>query len=294
MLDDTSLFINIVQHGGLSSAARVLSLPVATVTRRLQKLEQQLGYQLLHRSARQFALTQEGEVYYRAYTDLVGQFEQTRQQLSADMKQVRGKLKVLAPINISHGFLRPMWLGFARRYPEIQLEVILSNQLQDMAASKADIAVRVGPQPDSSLHQKKLGEIEKILVASPTYLAEIGAPQHPSDIKNHRVIGTTMFSKWKLNNRETGASLEVFPRFSALFNDTSFAKYLACDSQGISLLPMTEVKAEIESGDLVRILPQWRGEARGIYAVWPSGRLLNEKAKRLREYLQDYIDANLV
>jgi LysR family transcriptional regulator, transcriptional activator AphB len=281
MLDDIVLFIHIVQQGGLAGAARHLNLPPATVTRRLQKLEHQLGCQLLHRSARQCVLTGDGEVYYQSYADLAEQFEQAQRQLSEDMTQLRGKLRVLAPSNISHGFLRPFWLHFTRAYPDIQLELHL------------DIALRIGPQPDSLLYQQKLGQIDKVMVASPAYLAAQGMPVQPSDIKEHRVIGTILFPRWKLSHLETGTSQEIFPRFCSLFNDTSFAKYLACDGQGIALLPITEVKRELDNGGLLRILPQWQGEPRNIYAVWPSGKLLSEKAKVLRDSLHKFIQEHL-
>lgn len=293
MLDDIALFIHVVQHGSLSSAATHLSMPAATVTRRLQKLEQQLGSKLLHRSARQCVLTQEGEVYYKQYADLIEQFDLKQQQLSKDMTQLSGKLKVLAPMNISHVFLRQMWVGFTRRYPDIQLDLILSNQMQDMIKLKADIAVRSGPQPDSLLYQQKLGEADTILVASPAYLAEEGQPSHPSKLKEHRIVGTELIPKWKLTHITKGTTQEIFPRFSSTFNDTSFVKYLVCDGQGISLLPTTEVKDELGSGELVRILPKWCGEVRTLYVVWPTGQLLNEKAKCLREYMLAYVSEQL-
>lgn len=289
MLDDIALFIQIVRRGGLAGAATHLGLPPATVTRRLQKLEQQLGCQLLHRSARQCVLTQEGEVYYQSYADLVEQFETTRQQLNQELKQLSGKLRVLAPTNFSHGVLRPMWLEFTRSYPDIQLELILSNQMEDMVRTKADIAVRIGKQPDSLLYQQKLGQVETIVVASPGYLQKSGEPTHPAELKNHRVVGSTLRPKWVLTHGESRITQELFPRFSALSNDLNFVKHLAMDGQGIALLPVTEVQDELRSGSLARILSQWHGERREIYAVWPSGRLLNEKAKCLREHMRRYI-----
>lgn len=293
MLDDIALFIHVVRQGGLAGAARHLGLPTATVTRRIQKLEQQLGRRLLHRSARQFVLTEDGEGYFQAYADLIDRFEYVQQQLNADMQQLSGKLRVLAPTNISHGFLRPMWLGFIRTYPDIQLDLRLSNQVQDIIKSKADIALRIGPQPDSLLYQQKLGQIDKILVASPHYLQQAGTPQEPADLKDFRAIGTALSPKWKLTHAETGASHEVFPRFNAVCDDTSFVKYLVCDGQGVSLLPQTEVHDELEAGQLVRVLSPWQGEAREIFVVWPSGKLLNEKAKCLREYVRSYIGKRL-
>lgn len=293
MLDDIALFIHIAQQGGLSNAATQLGLPVATVSRRLQRLEQQLGYQLLQRSARQCVLTVDGEVLYQTYAGLVEQFEQAQQQLRTDMQELRGKLLVLAPSNISHGMLRPMWLGFTRQYPDIQLELQLSNQLQDMIKAKADLAMRIGPQADSSLYQKRLGQISKFLVAAPSYLSAYPAPQQPSELKDHRLIGTTIAGKWRLSQRETGAVQEILPRFNTLLNDSTFAKYMAVDGQGIALLPVTESQEELQRGQLRRVLPQWQGEPRDIYAVWPSGRLLNAKAKCLLDYMKQYIAQHL-
>lgn len=292
MLDDIVLFVQIVRRGGLAGAAQYLGLPPATVTRRLQKLERELGCQLLHRSARQFVLTQEGERYYQSYVDLVEQFETTQQQLTTDSHKLNGRLRVLAPTNISHGFLRPFWTAFIREYPEIQLEVILSNQLEDMPGEKADIAIRMGRQPDSLLFQQKLGEIETIIVASPTYLQSTSALLAPEDLMNHRVIGTTLRLKWTLNRKELKISQEVFPRFHSISNDLAFVKHLAEDGLGIALLPFTEVKAELQAGRLVRLLPSWRGPLREIYAVWPSGRLLSEKAKALKEAAKKYVEEN--
>ena len=293
MLDDIALFIHIAQQGGLSNAATQLGLPVATVSRRLQRLEQQLGYQPLQRSARQCVLTVDGEVLYQTYAGLVEQFEQAQQQLRTDMQELRGKLLVLAPSNISHGMLRPMWLGFTRQYPDIQLELQLSNQLQDMIKAKADLAMRIGPQADSSLYQKRLGQISKFLVAAPSYLSAHPAPQQPSELKDHRLIGTTIAGKWRLSQRETGAVQEILPRFNTLLNDSTFAKYMAVDGQGIALLPVTESQEELQRGQLRRVLPQWQGEPRDIYAVWPSGRLLNAKAKCLLDYMKQYIAQHL-
>ncbi|WP_372862421.1 LysR family transcriptional regulator [Spongiibacter sp.] len=289
MYDDIALFVHIAQQGGLSSAAKHLGLPAATVTRRLQKLEQRLGYQLLQRSARQCVLTVDGEVLYHSYAELIEQLEQVRQQLYNDMRQLRGKLRVLAPSNISHGMLRPMWLGFTRQYPDIQLELQLSNQLHDMIKARADIALRIGPQADSALYQKKLGQVDKILVAAPSYLKEHGHPAHPGELKHHRLVGTTISGKWPLHDIESSKHQEILPRFVAQFNDTTFAKYMAIDGQGITLLPLSELKPELDSGELQRVLPQWRGEPRDIYAVWPSGRLLSAKAKCLRDYMAAFI-----
>ncbi|WP_404343298.1 LysR family transcriptional regulator [Pseudoalteromonas mariniglutinosa] len=293
MLDDIVLFVHIVQQGGLSQAGEYLSLPAATVTRRLQRLESRLGEKLLHRSARQCTLTQQGQVYYQSYASLVEQFEQTSHQLNQQKEQLSGKLKVLAPLNICHGFLKPMWLSFCKQYPDIQLELILNNQLEDIIKSQADLALRIGPQVDSLLQQKKLGQADSILVATPHYLASAAALTEPSDLKLHRLIGTTLRNEWPLTNIKTRASYTHMCRFNSIYNDTSFVKYQVADHQGVGLLPCFEIINELDTGELVRVLPMWQSHSREIYAIWPSGRLLSKKALCLRDYIHVFIQEQL-
>ncbi len=293
MIDDIALFIHIVKQGSLSTAAESLALPNATVSRRLQRLEQRLGEQLLNRSARQCTLTQAGEVYFQSYVELIEQFEQTHRQLTEQKAQLSGKLKVLAPLNISHGFLKPMWLAFTKQYPEIQLELLLNNQLEDLSKSQADIAIRIGPQADSQFHQKKLGCVDSLFVSTQAYLDSAAAIDEPADLKQHRLIGTTLRNKWQLTNKQSNASYTHRCRFASTFNDTGFVKYLVCDNQGIALLPRFEVINELKSQQLVQVLPQWRGENRDIYAIWPSARLLSKKAICLRQFIVQYIAEKL-
>lgn len=290
MLDDLVLFVQIVRHGGLSGAAQHLGIPPATVSRRLQNMEKELGCQLLHRSARRLALTPEGEVYYQSYRDLVEEFEITQQRLDRERSQLSGKLRVLAPANFSHSVLRPMWLAFTREHPDIQLELILSNHLEDMVKAKADIAIRIGEQPDSLLYQQKIGQMATVVVASPEYLRQASPLATPSDLQNHRILGSSLRLKWHLEHCESRAVEEIFPRFYAQSNDLAFIKYWVLDHQGIALLPVSEILAELHSGIVIRTLPKWHGHVRDIYAVWPSGRLLSEKAKYLREYVRDFLE----
>ncbi|MGR3980287.1 LysR family transcriptional regulator [Pseudoalteromonas sp. 1181_04] len=293
MLDDIVLFVHIVQQGGLSQAGEYLSLPAATVTRRLQRLESRLGQKLLHRSARQCTLTQQGQVYYQSYASLVEQFEQTSHQLNQQNEQLSGKLKVLAPLNICHGFLKPMWLSFCKKYSDIQLELILSNQLDDIIKNQADLALRIGPQADSLLQQKKLGQADSILVATPSYLANSQALKEPSDLKQHRLIGTTLRDKWPLTHIITRASYTHMCRFSSIYNDTGFVKYQVADHQGVGLLPRFEIINELATGEFVRVLPKWQSHNREIFAIWPSGRLLSKKAVCLRDFIHNFISEQL-
>ena len=135
MLDDIALFVEVVNRGSLAAGAKQVKLPAATVTRRIQRLEAQLGVKLMHRSARKLVLTHDGEVYFQTYAELVQQFNRAQQVLSQENQQLAGKVKVLAPVNISHGILRAMWVSFTNEYPDIQLDLELSNHQMDLIES---------------------------------------------------------------------------------------------------------------------------------------------------------------
>ena len=291
MLDDIVLFIHIVQQQGLAPAARELDMPVATVTRRLQRLENSVRCRLIHRTARRFELTAEGEVYFRAYSHLVDQFEQAQRSLSEDIHDMRGGLKVMAPINLSAGFLQPLWSGFIRDFPDIQLTLSLSNQLEDMLVEKADLAIRVGPQPDSAFYQKRLGDVATMLVASPDYLRDFGEPQTIGELSKHKLIASQAIMSWTLQKQGSKDKTTLSPTLSTLVNDVNIAASFVRDGLGISLLPVTEIQQYLQNGEMVRILADWQGLDRVIYAVWPSGRLMNLRAKRLLAYIENYFAA---
>ena len=293
MLDDIALFVEVVNRGSLAAGAKQVKLPAATVTRRIQRLEAQLGVKLMHRSARKLVLTHDGEVYFQTYAELVQQFNQAQQVLSQENQQLAGKVKVLAPVNISHGILRAMWVSFTNEYPDIQLDLELSNHQMDLIETQADLAIRIGKQPDSSFYQRRLGELETVLIATPAYLKAHGEPSHPSELVEHNLIGISMRKKWVLHNYVNSQSFTLYPQCRAQINDPVFVKYFVLDSQGIALVPLTEVKNELDSGEAVRILPDWKGEVRDIFLIWPGGKLLSKRAQCLRDYIFDYMNKSL-
>ncbi|MEJ8473898.1 LysR family transcriptional regulator [Roseibium algae] len=289
MLDDITLFVHIVQAGGLAAAASRLQIPPATVTRRLRKLEEGIGCKLIHRSARKFALTAEGEAYYQAFGALVHQFEGTARSLSADLHQVTGPLTVAAPTNISVKLLQPMWSAFMKEHPRIQLELRLSNGFTDLASIRADLAMRIGPQPDSQLYQIRLGTVATIVVASPDYLGKHGHLAGPEDLASHSIIGVRSLPTWDLSNISTGQKALFQLTAATVVDDIGMACQLACDGLGIVLLPVSEIETEVSDGRLVHVLGDWQGQRRDLFAVWPSGRLLGARAKCLRDFMQSSI-----
>ena len=293
MIDDIVLFIHIVKSQGLAGAAKQLKIPAATVTRRLKKLEGKVGCQLIHRSARQFRLTAEGLVYFESFADLVERFESVSKELSFEANSLEGSLTVLAPTNISIGYLQPMWSQFIGDHPEIQLNLKLNNDNKDMVEEHADIALRIGPQRDSSLYQIKVGSIPSVLVASHNYLAQSAPLNSLEDLKHHKCITVSHMPTWKFQHTKSKLKQTINPEASLKVNDISIASKFAKDGHGIALLPPSEVLEYLHCEQLFMPLPDWQGPARDIFLIWPSGKLLSAKAKCLKEHIQRYMKVAL-
>ena len=189
--------------------------------------------------------------------------------------------------------LRTMWVSFTNEYPDIQLDLELSNHQMDLIETQADLAIRIGKQPDSSFYQRRLGELETVLIATSAYLKAHGEPTHPSELVEHNLIGISMRKKWVLHNHVNSQNFTLYPQCRAQINDPVFVKYFVLDSQGIALVPLTEVKNELDNGEAVRILPDWKGEVRDIFLIWPDGKLLSKRAQCLRDYIFEYMNKSL-
>jgi len=289
MLDDIALFVHVARAGSLAGGGAALNIPPATVTRRLKGLEDRLGVQLVHRSARKFALSSEGEAYYKAFADLVQQAEQTVLSLSADLHQLSGPLAVAAPTNISVGALRRMWPAFLREYPGIRLDLRLSNFNVDLQDERIDLAMRIGPQTDERFYQKKIGSVATLVMAAPDYLARHGVPAIPEDLEDHAIVAARTIPAWHLQNQRTGKVAVLHLAGDVIVDDIALVRQFAEDGFGVCLLSVTEAAGAIAEGRLVPVLGDWHGQKRDIYAVWPTGRLLSARAKCLRDFMQQYL-----
>lgn len=292
MLDDLALFVAIVEAGSLNAAAEKEGVPAATVTRRLQKLEGTLGYRLLNRSARRMQPTAEGWQYYEQCRPLVHALRQATRRLDASLGALSGTIRVLAPVNFASGLLTPAWVGFMQRYPDINLELELSNQLQDLVLSGADLAIRVGSLEDSTLTQRRLGKAELVLVAAPSYLARAGTPADAAALAAHALLVAEPLRQWRLRHPHSGAELTLQPQARLRVNEMRLAVEMAEAGLGILLCPLLQCRDHIHSGALLRILPQWMPEPRHVYAVWTQRRYLPARVRALLEHLADFAAGN--
>ncbi|MGK5021484.1 LysR family transcriptional regulator [Janthinobacterium sp. LB2P10] len=292
MLDDLALFVAIVEAGSLHAAAVKEDLPAATVTRRLQKLEGQLGYRLLNRSARRLQPTAEGWQYYEQCRPLVHALRQATQQLDASLSAVSGCIRVLAPVNFASGLLTPAWVSFMQQYPDIRLELELSNLLQDLVSSGADLAIRVGALDDSSLMQRRLGSAALVMVAAPAYLARAGVPRDLQELALHQLIVAEPLRTWRLRRPGDGAEMLIEPQARLRVNEMRLAVEMADAGIGILLCPLLQCRDEVARGSLVRVLPDWMPQPRHVYAVWTQRRYLPARVRVLLEHLAAFAADN--
>lgn len=288
MLDDLALFIAIVEAGSLNAAAEKEGLPTATVTRRLQKLESALGYRLLHRSARRTQPTAEGMQYYEQCRPLVQALRQATLRLDATLGAIEGTVRVLAPVNFASEILAPAWASFLEKYPFVQLELELSNEVQDLVGSGADLAIRIGAMADSTLTQRKLGDVRMVLAASPAYLEREGTPRNAAELAGHATIATLPLREWRLQDPLTGAQTVLHPEPRIRVNEVRLAVMMAEAGLGIALAPELQCHASLESGALVQLLPGWTSGPRSVYAVWSQQRYLPARVRALLEHLADF------
>jgi DNA-binding transcriptional LysR family regulator len=272
-LNHVALFAQVVEAGSFSGAARNLGIPKATVSRKVARLESDLGARLLHRTTRKLELTTLGQRYYEEVRTGLSKLLSAEEQASSTQAVPSGTLRVAAPVEIGAQQLVDAMPEFLSRYPGIDLELVLDDGIVDLIAERIDVAFRTGRLGSSSYMVKKLGSTRRVLVASSSYLARRGTPKRVQDLKDHDciVFGRSLEdATWKLDGPSGSSELRVRGRIAI---DSARAALRAAEAGlGIALLPFALVRTEIEAGSLRQLLPRYGVEGGGLYILYPSKR----------------------
>jgi DNA-binding transcriptional LysR family regulator len=289
-LNDMIIFAKVAEHQGISPAARVLRMPKSKISRRMAALEADLGVRLLERSTRAVHLTEVGEIYFQHCKRVVEEAESAMESVAQMLEVPRGHLKINASVAIGQNILAPFLGEFLALYPEIQLEVQLDNRQVDLIREGYDAVIRLGKLEDSALVSKPLGEDHAILVASSSYLKQMGTPQSIGDLKNHRflVMGDTPnLNHWDLIGPDGRQQSVAVVQYSTL-NDLTMIRQVAIDGGGIARLPRYLCSDDtISSGRLCQVLSNWRSPTFRFYALYPSHRSMTLKLRALLDFLED-------
>ncbi|HWU70715.1 MAG TPA: LysR substrate-binding domain-containing protein [Pseudoxanthomonas sp.] len=293
-LNDTLIFVKVVEHGSFISAAKSLRLPKTTVSRKVQELEARLGAQLLHRTTRKLGLTEAGNVYFehcQRIAQALGEAESAVGQLQSGP---RGWLRFTAPYSIGIDKIAPLLGEFHARHPEVRVEMLLSNEPLDLIDKEIDVALRGGSLPDSNLIARKLATFGSQVYASSSYIARHGEPLHPDDLRHHRSLAMSKYRRnngyyWPLSN---GAGEETdFPVSPVLVaNDPGALKGALLCGEGLMLGADVMVKPFIEQGLVQRVLAGWTGPTWDFNAVFPRGQGQSPKVRAFIDFLVERLN----
>jgi DNA-binding transcriptional LysR family regulator len=270
-LNDIIVFTKVAETHSFTGAGEQLGLPKSTVSRKLAQLEERLGVRLVQRTTRKLALTDIGQAYYERCARIVADLA-AADQLVTDMQDTpRGRIRITAPIDLSATYLGAIIAEFLAAHPDINVELEATDRIVDLIEEGFDIAVRFGALPESTLIARRLCSVDGVLCAAPKYLARRGAPATVEELDDHeRVLFTpnARAQSWTLLHGD--ASFEFGRPAHFASNNIDAVRDAAVAGAGIALLTDFKVAADIASGALVSILPDWRGRASDVNAVYPA------------------------
>ncbi|RJG49896.1 LysR family transcriptional regulator [Motilimonas pumila] len=277
-----SEFVAVVQSHSFTGAANKLGTSVVQISRRVSALETRLGVKLLHRTTRKVSLTTAGEIYFNQCQLLVEGLEMAELAVTQMQLTPSGKLKITAPMTYGEKFIAPVILDFLAAYPQIDIELILTNQTLDLIDNNIDIAIRLGHLTDSSLKARKLATRQLYVCASPAYLERSGEPHTLSELSQHScLVGSVDF--WRFREQDKGKSLKVSGRIKC----NSGLALLEAASKGVGLvqLPDYYVRRGLDEGSLVEVLQAYRDQPEGIWALFPPTKRTSVKVRLLLDFL---------
>ncbi len=288
--NDMPVFAAVVEKKGISAAARALDRPKSSVSNSVSRLEAALGLRLLERNSRQIRMTSEGESFYKHCLLLAEQLAAAEATMSGLQVVPSGRLTVSITMAFSRVILGGHLAEFIRRYPEIELDVRISNQQVNVISEAVDVAIKIGPQPDSELITTHLMETPVVWVASPDYLARNEVIETPQGVLEHLKIIDKRYSQVDFTVRKGRQKQALDIQCTRYSNDPLMVREMVVSGAGISLVPYIFCRQELDAGTLRQLASDWVVEpASLITAVYPSRRLISAKTRLFIDFLKEII-----
>jgi DNA-binding transcriptional LysR family regulator len=293
-LNDLVYFAEVVDRGGFAAAGRALGLPKSRLSRRVAELEARLGVRLLQRTTRKLSMTAVGEQYHRHCVAMREDAQAAADAVAQAQTEPQGIIRVACPVTLAQTTLGPILPQFLARYPQVRIDMRVSNRVVDLVEEGFDVALRVRPTLDDSgsLVVKNFGTSRTLLVASPAQLARQGQPAVLEDLArldtvNMSVVGET--ATWQLVGPDSAShALQHRPRYVA--DDLMTLKFAVLDGTGMCILPDYLCSEELRDGRLVHVLPGWGPKPGVFHAVFPSRRGLVPAVRKFLDFLGDAIE----
>ena len=289
------LFLSVVQIGSLSGAGRKAGLSPASVSRQITALEDDLGVRLLNRTSRRLSLTEAGQEYLERAERLLLDFDEMRDAVSQLAVRPRGTLRIQSRISLGTQHVAPLIPAFLAQYPDLKIDLWLTDNDLDLTEHAIDLAVRTGDVADSPLIGRRLASSPRVVCASPQYWAKHGKPKTPAAIKDHNCLTYrfefgTAATLWQFrNNKGRATDISVTSNFQT--NNGEALRLATLSGLGVAMLPAWSVKEHLTAGTLERVLSNYQTTVSdldtGIYAVYLSRRNLPVKTRLFIDYLAE-------
>lgn len=285
-LSSLRAFVKVVDAASFSEAGRRLRLSRSAVSKYVAELEADLGVQLLSRTTRRVTPTENGQAYYERALAILADLDAADHAVAQLQATPRGLLRVNAPMSFGTMQLGPAVAGFMKRYPELQIQLTLSDEQVDPVQEGLDVTLRIAELESSSLIARKIMPIERVLCASPGYLKQHGIPKHPSELRDHDCLTYGYLStgnQWKLTGKD--GDHWIAPRWTLCANNAEVLRDAAAAGRGIAVLPDFIAAEALRSGGLRTFLTDYTTPALALYAIYPPTRHLAVKVRLFIDYL---------
>jgi DNA-binding transcriptional LysR family regulator len=281
-----NIFVKVAEAGSLSGAARLLDLSNPSVTRHLAELETHVGARLFNRNTRRLSLTETGASYLERCKQILLDIDTATIDAATSAARPNGALRINAPVSFSVDHLARILPGYARRYPDVSLDVTLSDRVVDLVDEGYDLAIRIGRVLDSSLVARKIAPARMLVCASPDYLKLHGTPHVPADLAKHNCLDYTYSStRGEWHFLRAGKTHVVRAKGSMQSNNGDLLREAALAGMGVIVQPSFMVYREVREGRLVALLTDHVVTGKTILAVYPSRRHLSAKVRTFVDYL---------
>jgi DNA-binding transcriptional LysR family regulator len=281
-----------VEVGSISGAADKMGVAKSMVSRRLKELEQHLGVELFHRTTRRMNLTDTGRAYYDRCVRILEDVTEAELATSQQHSELQGSLKMAMPLSFGLMHLGPAINDFLKAHPQIEFDLDFNDRNIDIMQEGFDLAIRIGKLQDSSLIARRLAPIKIVLCASPTYLERMGSPDSPEDLAKHQCLAYSLLpdaDSWQFQDAKNEIS-EVKIRAILKSNNGEQLRDAALAGLGVVLQPSFIVYNEIQRGDLIPLLTDYRQPALDAYAIYPQTRHLSQRVRAFVDFLAKRFD----
>lgn len=279
-------FVKVVDNGSFAEAGRQLRLSRSAISKYIAELEESLGVQLLNRTTRQASPTESGQQYYERALVILGEIEAADHAVTQSQSAPRGLLRVNAPMSFGTMRLGPVLADFMAKYPELQLQLVLSDDLLDPVQDGFDVTLRIAELESSSLIARKIMPVERLICASPDYLKRHGTPAHPQDLRTHVSLTYGLLltgNQWKLTGSDGVHWIQ--PAWSLCVNNAEVLRDVAIKGRGLALLPTFIAEDALKRGELRPVLEKFSAPPLALYAVYPPTRHLSVKVRLFIDFL---------